>query len=233
MQHSNYIGCYWRNEWGTRDFDLSFNDIHGQRIGWNSYYYSDDQKVIYSGDMTDATNGANEVLHFKKDVPNGIVNVNRYNGVPNSKYRLYFGTDDIKNITDCMKGNFRMANYMVDPNNIQLEAEVKQGEMTQQMIGVILDSKFYFYTLSCGYSKVTTAIRMKNGEGKFRYDAKSYNNAAEHTLEIMKRKANAYIPLKEILLEAGFTEAKKKDEPVLDLTNINRDTLIDLFSKPE
>jgi hypothetical protein len=48
-------------------------------------------------------------------------------------------------------------------------------------------------------------------------------------IDILKRKSMSFVPLKEILLEAGFTEAT--DENVgLDLTTIDRSTLIELFS---
>jgi hypothetical protein len=74
------FGIYWQNDWGTRDFDLSFQDVNGCRIGWNSDYYNDDKNVIFSGDIVNAPRGANEVLRFTGDnIPNGVVYVNRDN----------------------------------------------------------------------------------------------------------------------------------------------------------
>jgi hypothetical protein len=49
----------------------------------------------------------------------------------------------------------------------------------------------------------------------------------------MKRKMLSTIPLKELLLKAGFKERKNntKENPIkIDLTDLNKDTLIDLFS---
>ena len=230
MGENSVIGIYWRNDWGTRDFDLSFNDVLGNRIGWNASYYSEGESVIYSGDVTNAPNGANEVLHFrgteKNPIPNGIVHVNRYNGEAGSKYRIFFGTDDLSNV---QKANTANGEYMVDPNNLQLEAEIKQDEMTQQTLGMIIDNNFYFYNLSCGYGAVTNAIRHKLGEGKFRYDAESMKQSAQETIDIIRCKTLAALSLETFLVLAGF-EIVEEDADI-DLTQLDRSTLIELFSK--
>jgi hypothetical protein len=230
MGENSVVGIYWRNDWGTRDFDLSFNDVHGNRIGWNSGYYNEDQSVIYSGDITNAPNGANEVLHFRgtasHPIPNGVVNINRYNGESGSKYKVFFGTDDWANVNKADKHN---GNYMVDPNNLQLEATMKSDEMSQQTIGMVVDSKFYFYSLSCGYAPVTMAIRHKNGESKFRYSGESYKESANELIDIVTRKLYSMIALEQILQLAGF-EFVTEDADV-DLTIPDRSKLIELFSK--
>lgn len=232
------IGIYWRNDWGTRDFDLSYEGIDGTRIGWNHDFKTDNGDVIFSGDMTDAPNGANEVIKFTGDnIVNGIVNVNRYSGQPGSKYRLFFGIDTRKN-----PFNKRMDKYMVDPNNIQLEAEMNQGDMSQQALGIILNGKFYFFDLSCGYSAIKTAIRISKmrSDGIDKYNTTNYwdwyTNGGEKAgqdglIEILNRKTRSLLPLKATLLDAGFWEATDDDIEVLDLTTIDRSTLIELFSK--
>lgn len=216
---SSVVGIYWRNEWGTHDFDLSYIDVLGNKIGWNSDWYSDysDSKhVIYSGDIIDAPNGANELMYFSNDnIPNGIVYVNRYSGDNGSKYRMFFGTECFKNID-----NVDMHNYMMDPNNIQLEAEIVQGESSQQFVGVIIDGRFHFYNLSCGNSRVSSALfRKNNGHNK------SIN--PDDIVDIYRRKTNSMIALKDVLIEAGFEEVD--DNAEIDLTQLNRATLIDLF----
>ena len=219
---NSVIGIYWRNEWGTRDFDLSFNDVNGGRIGWNSSYYSSDQKVIYSGDITNAPDGANEVLHFKKDIPSGIVNINRYHGNAGSKYKLFFGTTSLNDFNSRpLSGKY----FMVDPNEIQLEATIAQGEAAQQMIGMVLDGKFFFYSLSTGYAAVTSSIvRLRQKKN----DRNAYQNAAQEMTDILTRKANTMIPVEQILAKAGFTFVEEDAE--LDLTVLDRSTLIELFS---
>ena len=206
----NVIGIYWENDWGTRDFDLSYEDIKGNRIGWNADFYNRD--VVFSGDIVDAPNGANEVIRFKGNIPNGVVYVNRYNGNPNSKYRLFFGSMDDK---EYMGANFYRGYCMVDPNKISLEAEITQGEMSQQNIGIIINGKFVFFALSSGYGKIASAIR------------KSKNDFTDDVVQILSRKSKVYLPLKEILLEAGFKESDTDFE--IDLTELSKDTLISLF----
>ena len=79
MTKNNVIGVYWRNEWKTRDYDLSYADLVGNRIGWNSAWYngisrgSNSFSVIYSGDMTNANPEAVELLYIRDDAPDGIV----------------------------------------------------------------------------------------------------------------------------------------------------------------
>lgn len=210
------VGIYWENDWGTNDFDLSYNDVMGGRIGWAGDFYDEKKSIMFSGDITYAPHGANEVIRFNgNDVPNGIVYVNRYSGNPNSKYRLFFGTADENEYANMV---FTEGYCMVDPNRISLEAEIYQGEMRQQMIGLIFDGKFVFYSLSSGYGQIVNAVRKKNGS----------MSDIDALTKILHRKSKVFIPLKDVLLAAGFKESDKDFD--IDLTQLNRDTLIDLFS---
>ena len=47
----------------------------------------------------------------------------------------------------------------------------------------------------------------------------------------MARKAHCFLSLRELLLEAGFTEAA--ENPALDLTRLKKDTLLRLFAREE
>lgn len=227
LSKDNVIGIYWKNEWGTRDFDLSFMGMDGTRISWCNDY--NDGDVVYSGDITNAPNGANEVILFKNDsIPDGIVSVNRYNGNPGSRYRLFFGNEHRYSNFD----HTDMYNYMVDPNNIKLEGEIAQSDSSEQSIGVVINGNFYFYSLSCGYGRVKMAINKvagrqmwDNGEA----DGKLSASGLE-LVEILKRKTWSMLPLNDVLLEAGFWPAEENEEVGLDLTKIDRSTLIELFS---
>lgn len=231
LGQESIIGIYWRNEWGAHDFDLSYEGIDGTRISWNGDYYSGDKKIIYSGDITNATDGANEVIKFVgKEIPNGIVSVNRFNGVAGAKYRLYFGIDN--NPMFHKLGEEDMLNYMVDPNNVSLEAEIEQGDMSQQSIGIVINGKFYFYSLSCGYGRIKTALQTKimKDTGKHAY-MDTRKESEDKLIKILERKNAALLSIKDTLLEAGFWEATEDDSEVLDLTTLDRNTIIDLFSK--
>lgn len=204
LTNNNYVSIYWRNEWGTRDFDLSFCNYKGNKIGWNAQYYNDECDVIYSGDMVTAEPEASEVIYMKNLYKeSGLFYVNRYNGRPGSKYKLIFGQDNIKDLPK---------NYMVNPNSIQLETEVISPENMQQMIGAKVDDRLYICQFDLGN------IRVSNGD-----------KAMEG---IMDRKSKSFLDLKEILDKAGFEEYDPEKHEVidLDLTDLNKDTLISLFN---
>ena len=59
-------GIYWEDKWGANDLDLSGLNISG-KIGWNSDYYNENRSIIYSGDLTEAANGAVEYLHINNN----------------------------------------------------------------------------------------------------------------------------------------------------------------------
>jgi hypothetical protein len=60
-------GIYWENSWGARDLDLSAVDATGGRTGWGRISGYGSRDVVFSGDLTDATNGAMEFMTSKVD----------------------------------------------------------------------------------------------------------------------------------------------------------------------
>ena len=210
MTENNIIGIYWRNEWGTRDFDLSMNDVNGRRIGWNSAYYTNDASIVYSGDMTNAAPEATELLYAEKNCPSGTIYVNRYNGNAGSKYRFFYA-NEVPNKHD-------LYGYMVDPRNIKVDVMMESDECSQQQVGFIADDKFFFMNLGNGNSRV--AVR----GGKF---------TQQDMFNIFARKAKTMLYLDNVLLNAGFTIANEEEGevPDIDFTNLDRDTLIKLFDK--
>jgi len=217
LSNHNYFGIYWRESDGTRDFDLSFNDKNGCKIGWNANF-RDGNNVLFSGDMTSARPCATEILYFRGGCnTEGTLWNNRFSGSQGSKYRYFMGRQKIDNLT---------SNYMVDPNTVEFE-EWTTSENGQEMMGVVYDNKIYPCKFGFGQSIVSRGL--SNIE-KF---------------DMMKRKLNSNIDLKKLLLEAGFTEWNEqmtkevtnedgtvKTEqvtPDYDFTNLNKDTLINLF----
>ena len=205
----SFIGIYWKEEWGTHDFDLSVLNIDGIKVGWDSRYYSDNQDVVYSGDMTSARPEATEIMLFKKGATDGSVMVNRYNGRDGSKFRFFGGVEP----------NMKLKrNYMVDPNFIKFSADVV-SDTVEQTIGLLNDGRFYVMALGSGNSIVSFHKGSKQNE---RYYASVL-------------KAQSYLKLNYILSAAGFidvdsVEELPKDAQILDLTQMSRDTLINLFS---
>lgn len=215
MTKNNVVGIYWRNEWGTRDYDLSMSDLRGSRIAWNSSFYNGyanrgNSSVIYSGDITNANPEAVELLYMRNDAPDGIVMVNQFSGAPNSKFRFFFANE-------CLDSS-NMKNYMVDPNNIRFDTMVEHdvtGLGRQMSIGMMLDNRFYLMQMGTGNSRVST--------GKY----------APIIIDGLKKKAKCFIGLKEILYRAGFEilEKDSEEKPDIDFTNLEKDTLINLLAK--
>lgn len=213
-QNDSILGIYWRNEWGTRDFDLSMLDLNGSKIGWNSSYYNSNKSVIYSGDMTNADPEATELLYFAKGAPNGSILINRYNGNDGSKFRVFTA---VERYASDNRGSMRRA-YMCDPNNIKMQADC-YSDKTQQMIGLINDGIMYYMCLGNGNSIVSYNRNLSSNE-------RFYATAL---------KAKSYLKVKDVLDSAGFIDVATVDEipedtTILDLTQLSRDTLVELFS---
>ena len=65
-------GIYWHNgEYGSIDLDLSAIDSTGSRTGWGQLSgYSKNNPIMFSGDLTDASNGATEWMVVSPDRAN-------------------------------------------------------------------------------------------------------------------------------------------------------------------
>ena len=216
MTKHNVVGVYWRNEWNTRDYDLSFADLHGHRLGWNSSWYngtrgSDNNSLIYSGDMTNANPEAVELFYIRDDAPDGTLMLNKFNGGDKSKFRFFFANESLP--TTSLRG------HMVNPNNIKFDTMIDFDGQGQKTIGLMLDNRFYLMDMGTGKGRVST--------GKY----------APIIVETMKKKAKSFIDLKEILLRAGFTlwepakEGEDEVKPDIDFCDLEKDTIINLLSK--
>lgn len=216
MTKHNVVGVYWRNEWRTWDYDLSFADLRGNRLGWNSSWYtgtrgSDNNSIIYSGDMTNANPEAVELFYIRDDAPDGTLMLNKFNGETKSKFRFFFANESLP--ATSLRG------HMVNPNNIKFDTMIDFDGQGQKTIGLMLDNRFYLMDMQTGKGRVST--------GKY----------APIIVEAMKKKAKSFIGLQEVLLRAGFTmwqpakEGEEDVKPDIDFTNLEKDTLINLLSK--
>jgi hypothetical protein len=217
------IGIYWRNAWGTRDFDLSMIDVKGNKIGWNSYYYNTAQSVVYSGDMTNADPEATELLYYKNTAANGFIKINRYSGSDGSKYRLFFANEKFTQNEMYDSTRRRKKTYMVDPANIKLEA-MCVSDSTEQTLGIVTGDKFITMNVGSGNGIVS------NTRGKF---------TAQQTFDAIAHKAKNYLKLDQILKDSGYadydvlvneaTDEYPAPDKYIDLTTISRDTLINIM----
>lgn len=193
----NFFGIYWRAEWGTHDFDLSFVDWSGAKTGWNAAY--DTGEVLYSGDMTEADPEAAEVLYCRKGCPDGTLYCNRYNGAEGSRFRFFFGRQDIADLTE---------NYMVDPNAKAVDEELV-SDRREKMLAVVSGGSIFLMDIATGRGRVSGGTQAGRKEA------------------VIARRARCFLLLRELLLEAGFTEAEDAE---LDLRKLKKDTLLELFS---
>lgn len=212
----NVIGIYWRNEWGTRDFDLHLADINGNSYGWNGAYTDKDNKIIFSGDMTNADPEATELFYIGKACPDGKVSVSQYSESPKSQFKFFVARENRSNMENRGYSSYNGRECpMCDPNNIRAEFIIPvEGERDKQC-ALIVDNKVYLMDLTQGCGRVP--------DQKY----------AQVYIENLKNKCRSFVDLKPIFEKAGFTfveDDDEKTEVALDLTQLSKDTLIDLFS---
>ncbi|MBR5175764.1 MAG: hypothetical protein IKW89_07510 [Bacteroidales bacterium] len=196
----NFFGIYWRNEWGTHDFDISFVNLGGHKVGWNSVYNTG--HAVYSGDMTNADPEASEILYCKGTSDDGIIFCNRYNGEQGSRFRFFFGQEEIVDMK---------RNYMADPNNMVVNEDLT-SDLRQSMIAAVSGGKIFLMSLGVGNSRVSSGM-----------------DSADKSA-IIARKSACFVDLKTLLLKSGFREVAQGEKADLDLEDLHKDTLISLFS---
>ncbi|MBS9779403.1 MAG: hypothetical protein KGV51_02130 [Moraxellaceae bacterium] len=145
------VGIHWENNPHRVDLDLSTMDLYGNKVGWNSNYYSQNQDIIFSGDITDAPppKGATELFYIKKGIKNSqALMVNYFN------YDADFPVDCKLLVAHEKTENFKR-NYMVNPNNIVMQTTFHIGEK-QNMLGLINmvnnETRVYFANMNVGTS---------------------------------------------------------------------------------
>ena len=83
------VAIAWENYKGNRsDIDLHLSGLKGS-FGWNSNYRGKDNQILYSGDMTDATNGASEAFYFNPSDAMYIASVNNYTGYDDMPFKFF------------------------------------------------------------------------------------------------------------------------------------------------
>lgn len=200
LQSSSYIGVYWRNEWGTKDYDLWIVGRDGKRIGWAAEHKT--AEILFSGDMTNADPEATEIMYCRGNWPDCTVRVNRYNGYAGSKFRIFFGQDNLDTLP---------LNYMVNPDTIKFTEDMVSDEK-ETTVAVVYNNNVYFTSIA-------------TGDGRLPMGGVSYEEAlGEHF--------SSYISLREILLAAGFVEYHPDGNtvPDIDLSEMSKDTIIGLLT---
>lgn len=208
---NNLIGCYWRNDWGTNDYDLSLVDIKGNKIGWNSQFYNDKQNIIYSGDMTNAEPEACEVIKIANPTDvKALIKINQFRGQYKSKFELFFGQSD---------KHFKYKaydNFMVDPNEIKFRATVEHENKKEMQVALVGNNKITLMEVHSGNSIVSGRNNSHNED---------YINA-------LMAKTEYFVDAGEMLGEAGYkiVDENYTGEVDIDFANLDKDSLLSLLA---
>jgi hypothetical protein len=123
-------GIYWKGT--SSDLDLSLTNT-SSKIGWNSGFSN--SSATYSGDVTDGTNGACELMRVKNIITPYVVNVNAYNISTLSEFKFFIGEDCHIN-----------KNVMLKDNNIIKMVDVNENveDNDHFSLGVLFKDNFMF-----------------------------------------------------------------------------------------
>lgn len=133
-------GIYWENRGGARDLDLSSVNENGERTGWGQYSgYDRNNAITFSGDVTDARDGAMEFLTsaVKEKLLYGIY-VNIFNGEEGAEASLVVGHQTEK----------KWINGAVVREKFKLPSK-------QSILGFVSGGKFLVYALRTSNSRVS------------------------------------------------------------------------------
>ena len=201
------IGVYWENKWGAHDLDLSGLNIGG-KIGWNANYKQGKGELMYSGDMTDAPNGAIEYLYANEGLfEPTLVQNNVYSGEGNCEYKIIVG-----------RGNDINYDYMMNPNSLFMETKCESIQR-QTILGMLLPDKgqqcFVVLNFGAGQSRVSGNSEVSNMA----------------TMALYQQWSNP-ISFREIILELGGQIVTKKEEADYDfsLDKLEKDSFVKVFT---
>lgn len=169
------VAIYWENQkvngkTTTRtDLDLHMQSLT-QSYGWNSSYRSEDRSILYSGDMTDATDGAVEAYRFNSKTDEiFMLTANNYTHIPNAPFQLFISdTKEEKSNTWHTTPMVDVSTAMFPPINMEFEDE------NSLILGLIYDHAFYFFNGKLGESNVPKRDLYRN-----------YINSIQHKMRNM------------------------------------------------
>jgi hypothetical protein len=197
-------GVYWENKWGANDLDVSALYMGG-KVGWNSAYKT--EGIMYSGDITDAPDGATELLYTEGEIVGPALSMlNIYSGKVGCKFKLIVGS--APEVSE---------NYMLDPNELILEAETSLITY-QQILGMFLpatDNQVSFVLINSGFGNFN--ISNDSAHAEIARSALYYQFAKP-------------VSLKKFLQDAGAIFTDKEAEIDFSPKNLKKDTFINLFS---
>ena len=216
------LGIFWENYKNKRtDLDLHLTTLSGA-FGWNASYRNEERAVLYSGDMTDATNGAAEAFYAnysKLDEPY-ILSANNFTGMPDVPFKFICTKSRFEAYTGGVWGP--PATCPIDISKTLFPPiDLKFKDTNSQTIGFGRRNVFYFYG---------GELNMGIIPDRFKYreymDALYARTSSSMTLRTLLLMAGA-----RVVSESGYEQLTDEEKAqVVDLTPsaLTRTTLIDL-----
>lgn len=228
------VGIKWKNLKNPEeriDLDLHLNGYESS-FGWDSAYRGKD--IFFSGDITDAPNGATEVFYIGKDIFNSSLRLSLNNYTPSDRkipFELIVATANEEDINK---------NYIINPNNVICKVpfnfETNINNITLGIIKIDENINFYFNNFNVGKSITSHNDEITNATLKCLEDY----SLTQYTLRELCEESNIKISTKptiENLVESGKDKEgnilyKKEYKPVdydLSLETLQKDSLIKMF----
>ena len=216
------LGIFWENYKNERtDLDLHLT-TPSNAFGWNGSYRDGKRTVLYSGDMTDATNGAAEAFYAnysKLDEPY-ILSANNFTGMPDVPFKFI-----------CTESRFEASTRRIwDPpatcpidisKTLFPPIDLKFKDTNSQTIGFGHRNTFYF----CG-GELNSGIIPDRSKYREYMDALIARTSTSMSLRVLLLMAGA-----RVVTESGYEQLTDEEKArVVDLTPsaLTRITLIDL-----
>ena len=207
----------WDNYKGRRtDIDLHMMGVN-EAYGWNSRYRDNDENsVLYSGDMTDATYGAAEAFYFKPNGRDFVLTANNFTGEIGVPFKFFISESkpvqrNWRNSTSTPPIDVETAIFPPVPLNFP--------DPNGCTLGMFVGSDFVFYNGSLDMGRVPDRSRYPD------------------FIKAMKRKLNSMMSLQSYLTICGarvvsdlslLTEEEQKKVVDLSPENLTTETLMSL-----
>lgn len=216
------LGIFWENYKNERtDLDLHLT-TPSNAFGWNGSYRDGKRTVLYSGDMTDATNGAAEAFYAnysKLDEPY-ILSANNFTGMPDVPFKFICTESRFEASTRTMWGP--LATCPIDISKTLFPPiDLKFKDTNSQTIGFGHRNTFYF----CG-GELNSGIIPDRSKYREYMDALIARTSTSMSLRVLLLMAGA-----RVVTESGYEQLTDEEKArVVDLTPsaLTRITLIDL-----
>lgn len=216
------LGIFWENYKNERtDLDLHLT-TPSNSFGWNGSYRDGERAVLYSGDMTDATNGAAEAFYanYSKLDELYILSANNFTGMPDVPFKFI-----------CTESRFEGSGQRswnapstcpIDISKILFPPiDLKFKDTNSQTIGFGRRNAFYFYG-----GELNNGIIPDRSKYREYMDALYARTSTSITLRTLLLLAGA-----RVVSESGYEQLTDEEKAqVVDLTPsaLTRTTLIDL-----